>query len=143
MARTFSCSCCLTFKCLSLRILLSHINRVHGHQLNFKVKCCIDNCPVEFTKYNSLYKHTLKHHGDIYFNVDCANNGNSDNNNNIINNDLGETSTHSSDHVTVTEEFNDNNDDEECVSYNVDASDEEFVDLGEETVDEPLNLLEV
>lgn len=65
MAPFFTCSCC-NFKCISLRILLQHARASHSHQLNFKVKCGLNCCPSIFAKYNSLYKHTLKHHKDIY-----------------------------------------------------------------------------
>ncbi len=73
----FHCKCCPSFKCLTLRLLLQHINAKHSRQINFKVQCGVNGCPSIFTKYNSLYKHTLKHHLDVY-------NGNSTNNNSVL-----------------------------------------------------------
>ncbi|XP_066934860.1 uncharacterized protein [Clytia hemisphaerica] len=73
----FHCKCCPSFKCLTLRLLLQHINAVHSRQINFKVQCGVNGCPSIFTKYNSLYKHTLKHHADVY-------NGNNTNNNSVL-----------------------------------------------------------
>ena len=64
----FKCSQCEIFQCLSLRALLNHIYSVHSNDLNFKILCNVNDCPVSFTKYNSLYKHVLKHHRQVYDN---------------------------------------------------------------------------
>ena len=66
MGLPFKCNCCDTFQCVSLRILLRHVNVVHSQELNFKVRCGINGCPTYFQKYNSFYKHVLKHHKITY-----------------------------------------------------------------------------
>ena len=86
MATLFVCRSCQSFRCISLRILLQHIHSVHSQDLNFKIKCCINDCPFYFVKYNSLYKHTVKHHKNEYY---CDNNNHhqqSTIHHNIINN---------------------------------------------------------
>ncbi len=62
----WECRICNCFHSLSLRTLLSHYNKVHGNEPNFRVVCNVDDCPAIFTKYNSLYKHVKRCHGDIY-----------------------------------------------------------------------------
>ena len=62
----FKCSLCEIFYCLGLRALLNHIYSVHSQELNFKAACNVNGCPSTFTKYNSLYKHILKHHREVY-----------------------------------------------------------------------------
>ena len=66
MVTVFHCKCCVSFKCLTLRLLLQHINAKHSNDINFKVQCGVDGCPSIFTKYNSLYRHTLRHHENVY-----------------------------------------------------------------------------
>ena len=79
MAPLYVCRSCQSFKCISLRILLQHLNSVHSQDLNFKVKCCISDCPLYFVKYNSLYKHTVKHHPDEYHGYHNCDNNNQQN----------------------------------------------------------------
>ena len=62
----WECSICNCFHSLLLRTLLSHYNKVHANEPNFRVVCNVDDCPAIFSKYNSLYKHVKRHHGDIY-----------------------------------------------------------------------------
>ena len=62
----FTCSCCNSFKSLTLRTLLNHYFIVHRNEPNFQVTCNVDGCPVTFMKYNSFYKHVHKQHRAIY-----------------------------------------------------------------------------
>ena len=66
MAAVYPCTCCQTFKCLGLRVLLNHIYTVHSQDLNFKTTCIVPTCSLVFCKYNSLYKHVVKNHKDLY-----------------------------------------------------------------------------
>ena len=66
----FNCDNC-NFKSLILKVLLSHIYASHSQRLNFGTKCTV--CGLYFTKYNSLYKHTKRHHKELYDGGDlCA-----------------------------------------------------------------------
>ena len=60
----WTCTCCNYFQAISLRTLLNHYNKVHGHETNFRVVCNVDDCPAIITKYNSLYKHITRCHED-------------------------------------------------------------------------------
>ena len=62
----FKCSLCSTFQSLSLRGLSNHVYTVHSKEINFRIICKIKECPIIFTKYNSWYKHILKHHRTEY-----------------------------------------------------------------------------
>jgi len=62
----FRCYLCSTFQSLSLKALLSHYNAIHSHELNFEVKCGVNDCPAQFRKFNTLYKHVLKRHKEVY-----------------------------------------------------------------------------
>ena len=62
----FKCSRCLSFQSLKLRTLMNHIYSVHSQECNFHIKCLINDCQLSFNKYNSLYKHILKHHPEEY-----------------------------------------------------------------------------
>lgn len=66
MNQVFICSICETFQSLTLRSLLNHIHVVHSHLPNFNTKCPVDTCGIIFTRYNSLYKHVTRHHGNTY-----------------------------------------------------------------------------
>lgn len=66
----FDCDNC-NFKSLTLKVLLSHIYSSHSQRLNFRTKCNV--CELYFTKYNSLYKHTVRHHKELYNGDFCAN----------------------------------------------------------------------
>ena len=74
--------CTNNFQCLGLKVILNHLYCVHSQNLSFKTKCVVPDCAVQFTKYNSLYKHVIKHHSKLYNN----NNYNYNNNNNSHNN---------------------------------------------------------
>ena len=60
------CTICNVFQAITLRNLLSHYNRVHGNESNFRVVCNIDECPASFTKFNSFYKHVRRSHQQAY-----------------------------------------------------------------------------
>ena len=66
-SRNFHCEHC-NFKSVTLRRLLNHIYSIHSQDLNFKIKCGVPGCELQFDKYNSLYKHVVKHHNDLYNN---------------------------------------------------------------------------
>lgn len=65
MTGCYQCECC-NFKCVNLKRLLNHLYSIHSRDLNFKVKCGVLGCNLQFTKYNSLYKHVVKQHAHIY-----------------------------------------------------------------------------
>ena len=67
----FECEHC-NYKAVSLRRLLNHLYSEHSHDLNFKVNCCVLGCDLQFTKYNSLYKHVVKHHKNLYKNYNAV-----------------------------------------------------------------------
>ena len=62
----FTCSCCNSFKSLTLRTSLNHYFIVHRNEPNFQLTCNVDGCPATFKKYNSFYKHVHKQHRAIY-----------------------------------------------------------------------------
>lgn len=75
----WTCSCCDYFQAISLRTLLNHYNKVHGHEPNFRVVCNVNGCPATFTKYNSLYKHITRWHVDVYKDTQPDNDSTEDN----------------------------------------------------------------
>ena len=60
------CSICNVFRAINLRALVSHYNRVHANESNFRVVCNVDECPASFTKFNSFYKHVRRSHLHAY-----------------------------------------------------------------------------
>ena len=82
----WTCTCCNYFQAISLRTLLNHYNKVHGHETNFRVVCNVDDCPAIFTKYNSLYKHITRCHEDVY-NETVKGNSDVDNTEDKVNDD--------------------------------------------------------
>ena len=62
----FKCLLCKSFQSLSLRLLLNHYRCVHANEPSFTVKCNVNNCPAEFSLYNSLYRHVTRKHKEIY-----------------------------------------------------------------------------
>lgn len=74
MAETFCCQICKLFQSLELRSLLNHIYTVHSQKPNFKIICDINSCTLTFIRYNTFYKHILKHHHDVYHHHGIQNN---------------------------------------------------------------------
>ena len=62
----FTCSCCNSFKSLTLRTSLNDYFIVHRDKPNFQVTFNVDGCPATLKKYNSFYKHVHKQHRVIY-----------------------------------------------------------------------------
>ncbi len=68
------CSICNVFRAINLRALVSHYNRVHANESNFRVVCNVDECPASFTKlppklptkFTSFYKHVRRSHLHAY-----------------------------------------------------------------------------
>uniref|UniRef100_A0A7M5VG98 C2H2-type domain-containing protein n=1 Tax=Clytia hemisphaerica TaxID=252671 RepID=A0A7M5VG98_9CNID len=65
----FACDNC-NFESQTLKLLLRHIYCSHSQSLNFRTKCTL--CELYFTKHNSLYKHTLRHHRELFNAGICA-----------------------------------------------------------------------
>jgi len=59
----YVCDNC-NFKSFVLKVILRHIYLSHNQ--NFRVKCRVPFCELYFTKYNSLYRHTVRHHPELY-----------------------------------------------------------------------------
>ena len=83
-SKVYKCTNCDNFQCLGLKVILNHLYCVHSQNLSFKTKCVVPDCAVQFTKYNSLYKHVIKHHSKLY-NNNNYNNSNGDNNDTALN----------------------------------------------------------
>lgn len=60
------CGLCMLIITITLRELLLHVCTEHSKDENFKVKCGIDGCEREYTKYKSFYSHVVNIHGHIY-----------------------------------------------------------------------------
>lgn len=60
------CAICLLVLTLTLKDLLSHINRSHSQDPSFHVVCSINGCPTTFRKYNSFYRHVIRNHPAEY-----------------------------------------------------------------------------
>lgn len=56
------CVICLGFITFSLKLLLSHINRMHSLSPDFRLLCGIDGCTEEYRVYNSFYHHAKRRH---------------------------------------------------------------------------------
>ena len=69
MANIYTYPVCKLFQSLQLRALLNHVYSVHSQKTNFKVVCNVfPSCKLSFTRYNTLYKHVVKHHHQFYCN---------------------------------------------------------------------------
>ena len=62
----WECNICNVFQAITLRALVSHYNRVHANESNFRVVCNVEECPASFTKFNSFYKHVKRSHQQEY-----------------------------------------------------------------------------
>lgn len=56
------CSICTVFTTFSLKLLLSHINRLHSRSPDFWLLCGIDGCTEDYRVYNSYYHHVKRRH---------------------------------------------------------------------------------
>ncbi|XP_034076708.1 uncharacterized protein LOC117549166 [Gymnodraco acuticeps] len=56
------CVICCVFITFSLKLLLSHINRLHSRSSDFRLLCGIDGCTEEYRVYNSFYHHVKRRH---------------------------------------------------------------------------------
>lgn len=56
------CSICTVFTTFSLKLLLSHINRLHSRSPDFRILCGIDGCSEDYRVYNSFYHHVKRRH---------------------------------------------------------------------------------
>ncbi|KAM6992383.1 uncharacterized protein LKV04_008441 [Tautogolabrus adspersus] len=56
------CAICLIFVTFTLKLLLSHINRMHSRSPDFRLPCGIDGCTEEYRVYNSFYHHVKRRH---------------------------------------------------------------------------------
>ena len=56
------CAICLGFLSFSLKLLLSHINRMHSRSPDFRLLCGIDGCTEVYRVYNSFYHHVKRRH---------------------------------------------------------------------------------
>ncbi|XP_030579955.1 uncharacterized protein LOC115785156 isoform X1 [Archocentrus centrarchus] len=56
------CMICFVFVALTLKSLLSHINKTHSRSPNFRVICGIDGCTEEYRVFNSFYYHIRRTH---------------------------------------------------------------------------------
>ncbi len=65
---------CLVFVALSLKVLLSHINAIHGRSPDFWVYCGIDGCEQDFRVFNSFFRHIKRTH-PLYLTAGCPPNG--------------------------------------------------------------------
>ena len=58
----WNCSLCDVFVALALRVLMNHYYSVHSNEVNFFVRCGVDDCPATFRRYHSFYKHVRRNH---------------------------------------------------------------------------------
>lgn len=59
------CSICFVFVAVTLRVLMRHIYSEHSQAPNFRIECSVDECKETYRKYNSFYRHVMKHHSDL------------------------------------------------------------------------------
>ncbi|XP_052000921.1 uncharacterized protein LOC127656578 [Xyrauchen texanus] len=64
------CMICFVFVALSLKVLLSHINAIHGRSPDFWVYCGIDGCEQDFRVFNSFFRHIKRTH-PLYLTTGC------------------------------------------------------------------------
>ena len=62
----WKCSLCAAFVAITLRVLMNHYYTVHSNEVNFSVRCGINECPATFKRYHSFYKHIRKKHHHEY-----------------------------------------------------------------------------
>lgn len=67
---SWRCVICFVFMALTLKSLLSHINRAHGRSPDFRVICGIDGCAEEYRVFNSFYYHIKCTHA-LYLSTGC------------------------------------------------------------------------
>ena len=60
------CPICITFLCLTIRILLNHTYVSHSAHPNFHVACVVDGCSRTYNRYHSFYKHVTTVHREHY-----------------------------------------------------------------------------
>eukprot|EP00111_Clytia_hemisphaerica_P003426 TCONS_00009790-protein len=120
---TYSCNLCNTFKARTLRRYMNHINLVHSNQLNFSIKCNVGGCPSIFKRYNSYYRHVIRHHNEVYKNIGIRADPNDEMNQDITIDD--EVPGPNDDHGGL---LNDNDDDHNMsdIEYDDDANDQEL-----------------
>ena len=63
---SWKCYVCGVFVALTLKVLMSHYFSAHSKELNFFVKCGVNDCPATFRRYHSFYKHVARNHKDEY-----------------------------------------------------------------------------
>lgn len=68
------CMICLVFVALSLKVLLSYINAIHGRSPDFWVYCGIDGYEQDFRVFNSFSRHIKRTH-PLYLTAGCPPNG--------------------------------------------------------------------
>lgn len=133
-SENFKCDFCQLFISLDLRTLLNHIYVAHSQDLNFKCHCVVGGCSLVFTKYNSLYKHTIRHHKQVYDNCSVYRRQNrtesaaQDESNHSLN-DEGNISSSMSDIGCLDHDSN-NSDHEEDLLHQHSSSDEEEFQSG-------------
>jgi hypothetical protein len=64
----WKCSLCAVFVAVTLRVLMNHYYTVHSNEVNFSIRCGVDDCPATFQRYHSFYKHVKKKHRRAYDN---------------------------------------------------------------------------
>lgn len=69
----WKCSLCSVFVALTLRVLMNHYYSVHSNDVNFFIRCGIDDCPATFRRYDSFYKHVRRNHRAEYEATNCHN----------------------------------------------------------------------
>ena len=62
----WKCSLCTVFVAVTLRILMNHYYTVHSNEVNFSVRCGVNDCPATFQRYHSFYKHVKRRHKNEY-----------------------------------------------------------------------------
>lgn len=50
----WKCYICSVFVALTLKVLMAHYFSAHSKELNFFVKCGVNNCPASFRRYHSF-----------------------------------------------------------------------------------------
>ena len=57
---------CTSFTNALLRHLLNFYHDAHRNEVNFYVKCNVQNCELPITKYNSFHKRVQSHHKELH-----------------------------------------------------------------------------
>ena len=63
---TWKCYVCGVFVALTLKVLMTHYFSAHSKEINFLVKCGVNDCPATFRRYHSFYKHVARNHREEY-----------------------------------------------------------------------------